>query len=409
MSPDVKIFPGLVIVPSSSTPADRSIEKRRLRKHAILNVIRSTGPLSRADLSKISGYNVRSVSNLVDELVGDGLVKELEAVEIPRGRRPIPVILNEKAGCVLGIDIGRHRTIGRLMDLGATVIHEEVLKTPSISQSAKFIDWALKVAETVFQKAGDSIPPLCGIGVGLPGAIWTSGNYSLYNVSETARQIKEEFYRVYGVATLVDNDARMMAHGTLWFGRGNEYPNFAVLKMGVQLGLGLVMNKTVVCGANGGSMELGRIPLATPGVKSMWGGEACLDDVASGSGIERMARERGLGHLSVAEIADAAREGNEEAKEVFALFAQHLGLAIATVINLFHPYAVILSGRLSRAADLFFDEAKAATAKHVLPTVFEKTDIILSDPNARLGSLGAVAIVFDHIFNAGHVRLDEVL
>src|SRR5690606_14979481 len=103
----------------ATTPSDRSIEKRRLRKHFILNVIREQGPLSRAEIAKVADFNLPSVSSLVDELIADGLAQEEKARHVLRGRRPIPVFLKQDAACALGIDVGKRTTTALLSNLAA--------------------------------------------------------------------------------------------------------------------------------------------------------------------------------------------------------------------------------------------------------------------------------------------------
>ena len=409
MPAQVKTIKDLVVVPTTDTPADRSIEKRRLRKHHILNVIREHGPLSRADISKVSGYNLRSVSSLVEELLGDDLVYENDAVEVPRGRRPIPVHLNRKAAAALGIDIGRRRTTGLLMDLGGHVIHEMELKTPECKRPDKYADWTMTVAEKMFESASDVTPPLCGIGVAVPGLIAKKGLRVSYTMQEAAEHIRRELIHAYGVEVMVENDARMMAMGYLWFGKGGTYNSFAVLKIGAGLGLGIVEEGRTLQGAMGFAGELGHIPMGDNRIQCPTGQYGCLENIASGAGITRMAEERGLEKTDAKEVAELVRQGNLEAKQIFHEFTVALGRGIATVLNLYNPEAVILGGRVASAADVFLDDLREIVAAHTLPPIWETTDIIVANGEGKYGSLGAGAVVLHHIYYSAHVTLDSVI
>jgi predicted NBD/HSP70 family sugar kinase len=82
---------------------------------------------------------------------------------------------------------------------------------------------------------------------------------------------------------------------------------------------------------------------------------------------------------------------------------------VATIVNLFNPEAIILSGKVSRAADIFMGDLKASLAEHALPAAFAETKILLENPSKNLSSLGAVAVVLNQIFNSSHITFEEVI
>lgn len=400
--------PELVVVPNSSTPAERSIEKRRLRKHAVLNEIRVHGPLSRADISKSLGYNLPSVSSLVDELVADGLVLEEEARAIPRGRRPIPVLLNENAAAVLGIDMGRTSTIGLLLNLRGRVLVRLERKTPAMKTVKAHASWATEVAEKILLKSGDSLPPLAGIGVALPGLV-VKGHAAKGAPQNLADNIQAELRERFGVPAFVENDARMMALGSFWFGAGRDYKDFLVINIGHGVGMGVVVNGRILNGKQGYAGEFGYLPMGEPGVPGFLNKPQALENVASGAGLIRKAKEAGIAVADASELADLARKGNAAARRIFDEFAEALGRGIAAVMNIFDPQAVILSGRVCRSSDLFFNKTREAVQAHALAPIFETTSVQLSTLDVDLGPLGAGASVLHQIFHNEHVGVDEVI
>ncbi|MDK2971455.1 MAG: hypothetical protein PWP23_1210 [Candidatus Sumerlaeota bacterium] len=409
MTPAAKIptRPDLVVVPNSSTPADRSIEKRRLRKHSVLNVVRAHGPVSRAGISKISNFNLPSVSALVDELVEEGLVLEEEAQRVPRGRRPIPVHLNESAASILGIDIGKSSTIGLLLNLGGTLITRVEKRTPSLSTPKAHEEWVAKIAAQVFAETGDKTPPLAGIGIGLPGLIGkSSSGTETHNI---ATHLATSLEAIYGVCTIVENDARMMALGCMLFGQGKALSSFAVLNIGFGLGMGLVLDGRLFQGTQGFGGEIGHIPLGESGVPCYCGKSGCLENIVSGSGLVRLAKAKGLAVSDAAEVAELARKGDRKALAIFRTFSEHLGRTAAVVMNLYDPEAVILSGRVCRAGDLFIDGARAELERHVLAPIARHSELLVSTLDVDLGPIGAAAAVLHRIFFSSHVSIDEVI
>lgn len=404
----------LLVTESPTTPSDRSIEKRRLRKHFVLNVIRQKGPLSRADIAKESGLNLPSVSSLVDELISDELVSEEAARQVLRGRRPIPVTLRSDAACVLGIDIGKVSTTSLLVNLGSQTLQSTEQPTPHLSTPEEHAAWAVKVAQDTFARGEMSVPPLCGIGLGLPGLVATaeSNAYQADSTDASAATValvQKKLSEAFGVEVIVDNDARLMVSGIRWFGNEEQMQNFAVLNVGYGLGLGISLNGRLLSGAQGFAGEIGHIPLGRPDVACFCGGTGCLENTASGAAITSMAKERNLSSSDVEELAQMARAGDAAAVELFETFADALGRGVATIINLFNPEAVILTGKVSRASDVYQERMTQTVAKHALPAALARTSIVVGDPETNLSLLGAVAVVLHHIFYSSRVSYEEVI
>lgn len=400
--------PELVVLPNSETPADRSIEKRRLRKHVVLNAIRRQGPLSRAEISKCLGYNLPSVSSLVDELIADGLVIEESARAIPRGRRPIPVQLNSQAAAVLGIDLGRRSSIAMLVNLGGEVVARCERPTPVLKTPKARAKWGIEMAQRVFAAAPAPRPPLAGIGMAIPGLVIknrATSSVSRDEVDDLKRALEEEFE----VPAFVENDARMMALGSLWFGDGKSFESFIVVNIGHGVGTGIVMDGRVVSGQHGFAGELGYLPLGEPNVPGFLDRPNALENLVSGAGLLRKAEQKGLKVEDVSALAELARGGHKGAAAIFDDFARALGLGIASLLNLLDPQAVIFSGRVSRAADVFLAKALEEARRHTLPPIWESTTIKTSSLDVDLGPLGAAACVLHQIFENAHVEVDEVI
>lgn len=413
----LKIRPDLLLRHVPTTPSDRSVEKRRLRKYFVLNVIREKGPLSRAEIAKVSGLNLPSVSSLVDELVSDGLAVEEEARMALRGRRPIPVSLRADAACVLGIDIGKSTSMTMLTDLATNTILKTECPTPALESRADHAAWALQLVKDTFAQLKAPPPPLCGIGVALPGLIAVNedhviapgGNGSQQPETVIAGLVQDALIEAYGVQVLVENDARVMVPGVRWFREEPPSQNFAVLNIGFGLGMGISLNGRLLSGAQGFAGELGHIPLGRPGVACFCGGTGCLETTASGAGLASMARQRGLATDDVEELVRMAREGDAAAQEIFNEFAAALGRGVATIVNLFNPEAIILTGKVSRASDVFLDRMNETVAMHALPAALTKVRVVVEDARTNLSLLGAVAVVLNHIFFSSRVSYEEVI
>src|SRR5690606_24812547 len=171
----VPVRQDLLVLNVPESPAQRSLEKKRLRRHQVLNVVRTQGPISRANIARTLCFNLPTVSSLVEELVDLGLVIEEEARPTRLGRRPIPVTLNGDAACVLGIDSGRTNTTALLMNLSGQVIRRAEHRTPTIEDTISQVDFLSFVARDIVNSGASEMPPLAGAAVALRGFIRLAG------------------------------------------------------------------------------------------------------------------------------------------------------------------------------------------------------------------------------------------
>jgi N-acetylglucosamine repressor len=312
---------------SGETPAARTSGKRQIRRNQILNVLRQHGAVSRVEIARILNFNFRTVSNLVDEMVADGLASEQEAKKTALGRRPIPVSLNAKSASVLGIDVGKSSVIALMTDLSGEVIGRFERPSPLPTDASKLASWIEGFIGEALKGISSPIPPIAGIGIALPGLIHSAESATRLLKPE-AETIRAQLQHLFGVPVIVDNDARVMALGQLWFGQGskgsNNHPKeqsdlstFAMVNIGYGLGLGVVIKRNLYPGFHGHAGEIGHVRLGEPGVPCHCGGDSCLENLASGSGIERMAAIAKLQvngrPATAAEVAEMARGGQKNA------------------------------------------------------------------------------------------------
>ena len=129
------------------------------------------------------------------------------------------------------------------------------------------------------------------------------------------------------------------------------------------------------------------------GPKCGCGRNGCLESLASGTAIARMAKESGLGDMNAKDVCEAAENGDQTAISILSEVGKYLGIGIANIINILDPEAIIIGGSVAKSHKLFMPSMqKALDEKVYLP---DKPDILISDMIDECGDLGTIAIVLD--------------
>jgi predicted NBD/HSP70 family sugar kinase len=167
-----------------------------------------------------------------------------------------------------------------------------------------------------------------------------------------------------GVPVSVDNDANLLTMAELWFGRGRELSDFAVVTIEYGVGLGLVVDHAPYRGAHGHGMELGHTKVQLDGALCRCGQRGCLEAYVADFALVREAAVALDGDLPprgevLAALYAQAKDGNEAARAIFDRAGRYLALGLANVANLFDPRRIILSGSRMRYDFLYAEEMLA--------------------------------------------------
>jgi len=198
---------------------------------------------------------------------------------------------------------------------------------------------------------------LAGIGIGVPGFILLKeGIIRNSNNLDCLEDfpIRAEIARRLGTPVILENDANAAALGEKWMGAGRDVDDLVLLTLGTGVGGGIVSGGRVLQGYLGMAGEIGHITVFPDGNPCGCGNQGCLEKHASATAITAMASLLRLGDgLTSREVYDLALHGNEKASRIFLAMGQALGIALATLVNIFNFPLYLLSGGVLAAWDLF--------------------------------------------------------
>jgi glucokinase len=274
------------------------------------------------------------------------------------------------AQTVIGIDVGGTGTKGGVVEASGRVLHKVTRKT-DVTSGTKGV---IAVAEMLLDWARESGHDVSAVGIGAAGfvdsasgSITFSPNFT-YDDPEIATAVGARF----GLPVVVDNDANAAAWGERTFGSAHGSDDVVLLAVGTGIGSGLITNGELVRGHTGAGAEMGHTIVQLGGPECTCGLRGCLEQLASGQAIARIAREAAaedpstliLTHAESVEaiegehVAQAAAEYDETALRILRTAGKALGVGLSNAVNLFDPEVLVLAGSVIRAGEPYLGPAR---------------------------------------------------
>lgn len=394
--------------------ANKSLIKD-INTSTILQIVRSKGPISRAEISKLTGLNPATVSSNVGNLMETGLVRETGIGASSGGRKPMMIELNPGAYYVIGVDMGTTDVSTGITDLEGRIQNKTTLPFRDLREPQDILDVIRLSIQKTLEGSGLPADRMLGIGMGIHGLVDPDRGISLYAPAFQWKDIavSEPFSEEFGLPVFIDNDVRAMALGEKWFGKASEVGNFVFLNIGTGIGSGIYMNGELIHGAHFGAGEIGHIRVEAHGERCFCGKTGCLSTLASGPAIERRARaaaEAGespvLLELSEGQIFritgelihQAALQGDAYARRLLNETGRHIGSALSIIVNLLNPEMVLIGGGVANGGPFLFDGLMAEVEQQAMHNNIEKIYIGPAGLGDDCGIIGAATLILRSVF-----------
>jgi fructokinase len=263
----------------------------------------------------------------------------------------------------IGIDLGGTKTEGILMDAGGNILHRLRQPTPA----SDGYDAVLRnIVDLVRRLEAEAHVP-CRIGIATPGAI--SPHSGLLRNSNTVclnqMPVRHDLERLLARPIRIANDANCFALSEAIDGAGRDYRMVFGVIMGTGVGGGIVFNRNLHEGPQRIAGEWGHNALKPDGFICYCGRRGCVETCLSGPGLLQAYRVAGGGDAASAEaVIEAANAGDAIAEEIIANYVEDFGKAMATVVNILDPDAIVLGGGMSNI-DFLYTRGKEALSRYV--------------------------------------------
>ncbi len=302
---------------------------RRNNRSLVLQTLYTLGPQSRADVARQTGLTRVTVSDLVAELIGEGLVRELGQREDARPGKPATLIDVDRGGHhVVALDLSEHtRFRGAVLDLdGAVVARAEVALDGATGERA--VDLVVELLDGLLALTTAQV---LGIGVGSPGVVEPNGVVrSAPNLGWIDLPLQDRLHELFHLPVHVANDANVAVLAE----HAGAPGDLVLVKVGHGVGAGVIVGGRPVLGAGSAAGEIGHVVVGTDGgPHCACGKDGCLEAWLA---VPRLTAE--LERLDQAGAPASARE------ETLREAGRRLGIVLAPVVGALNLSEVVLSG-----------------------------------------------------------------
>ncbi len=298
-------------------------------KRLVLKTIYHQADISRADIARSTRLTRTTVSDIVGELMGEGLLQE-SGMGVSLGGKP-PILLNLVDGArqLVSIDLSDDEFRGALVNLRG-----EILERAQVNADCQDDQSSLEcVYRLLDQLVGKASAPLLGIGIGSPGLIDSRNGIvrKAVNLGWKDLPLQALLADRYDLPIYIANDSHIAALAEHTFGRRRNQPNLVVIKAGPGIGSGIVLGGQIFYGDGFSSGEIGHLSVVEDGMQCRCGNVGCLETVASTRAIinrvkENVGQQEGS---SLRSILAAYENGNRAVEEIILDAAHYLGISLS--------------------------------------------------------------------------------
>jgi predicted NBD/HSP70 family sugar kinase len=373
---------------------------RERNRQRVLGALREQGKTSQAGIARATGLSRTTVSKVVAELKGTGLVDVLEVrPSDPRGahggRPSAQLTLRDSSTAVVGIDFGHSHVQVAVGDLAHNVLAERICDLDVNHRAMEALDASARMVDEVLAQAGVRRRDVVGVGIGIPGPVdrvrGTVGSATILP-GWIGLRIDAEMEARLMLPVQIENDANLGALAELTWGSGRDCSNFAYIKAATGIGAGIVIDGKLLRGATGTAGEIGHTTLDGGGALCYCGNRGCLETVASGPAIVHLVANGGGARLTLGGVIALAAEGDVRCRRALSDAGREIGIAVAGLCNLINPERVVVGGLLSRAGDLVLDPIRSSIRRYAVQAAAERVEVVPAVFVERAELLGCLAL-----------------
>jgi predicted NBD/HSP70 family sugar kinase len=368
---------------------------RQITSRTVLRSIIEGGPISRAELARVTGLSKQAMSEIVRDLEVDGWVRETGRTQGGVGRSAVNYELDPGKAYLYGADIGGTKVHASIADLSGAVI-AEVIEPTDTRGGTYLVDQLAALRDTLTGKAGVDPERLRMGAVGVPGAVdpKTRRITMMPNIAGmTYFDFEAALSERLGFPAVLENDVNVAAKGEQSLGDGLDVDNFVFVALGTGIGMGIVSERRLIRGWRGAAGEISTLPIGGDPFNSAAFGSGVLEAGVGSAAIR--ARYAGAGGGEAVTVREIFERQDGIAAVVVDEVARSVAVAVCAIAAVLDPERVIFGGSVGSRAELI-----DRVAYHLARCMPVPPACVISSLGNRAGILGAVAIAQESFYQS---------
>jgi predicted NBD/HSP70 family sugar kinase len=363
---------------------------REINRDIVLEIVRKHQPISRADLARRSGLQRSTVSQIVEQLIGENWVREGSQVTAARGRRPTMIGLNEDL-VTIALDIHPRQAIVAIVDLTGRLLSRSLVPLTSDPAASirMVIETMRRMQRAVPRKSAE------GIGISLPGRVDPATHRMTFapNLHWPEFDLKKAIESKMGLPVSMENAATACLLAELTFARMDGVRDAVLVTVSEGIGTGIFANGHVITGHHGMAGEFGHVSIDPAGPRCACGQRGCWEMFGSCRAALRYYRELQPKAKAVTfnELLNLAEEGNVSAAAALTQQALWIARGLRMIIAGLAPSTILIAGDITNAWHRFGAVIEKEVAEHRLG---RSSPVIQPSHESEIARLrGAAALV----------------
>lgn len=359
--------------------------------------------ITRTEIAKNIGLTSMTITNIVNKLINEGIVKELSevVVDTKSGRKPIKLDVSKTSPCVLGISISRHHIRLLIADFKNTPIEQRIIKIVEFSDKEEFLKALIDNSKEIIESANRRV---IGIGISSIGPLDTSTG-TIIALSEFTFlhniQILEYLKAAFDIPIIALNDASASAIAEMHYGAAMCEDNFLMFRVNYGVGSGIILDGKLYEGIKGMSGEIGHMCMNVDGPLCVCGNRGCLENyIDTNAFAKRINEQYGFDPpLKWEDIVALYNTKQQLFRKEFDNFCKYISYAIVNIINIFDIYTVVLEYAGQDNGDAIEKKVEEYVNKIILANEFRTIKVVQSKMKKKSVLLGTVSHVLEKVFS----------
>lgn len=380
---------------------NNSKENKIKNRANVMKMLMLYSPISRIELSKITGLSKMTLTNIINIFMEENLVVETEKdTSTVSGRKPIMLELTNDGMVSVGIYISRKSVHGCVLSVGGNILEHTKQPLNRDENAVSLMNKVYDITQSLIASVSNA--KIAGIGVACIGPLDINTGTLLnppnfYGIKTVP--IRDMLEDKFQLPVYIDNDMNVSALAEKYFGLAKEMKDFIYLGVTDGIGSGIIVNNRLLLGDKGFAGEIGHTTIHFEGKICSCGQKGCLEQYADCSAVVKNAQEiLQRDNITYKEIAKAMQDGDKQCKALIEKQCQYLSYAIINLINLFDPESIILGHDIAHSGEFVINYLRGQVMGKALVAQRHQTPIFLSKFSDKAPLVGSATLVLDKYF-----------